>query len=312
MSFLQSKEWFEFQKSLGRGVFFYERGGVKTGIIKLPLPFKKSYLYIPHGPAMDFNQMQGRIDNEVRNFLQYLKELAKKEKAIFIKAEPLNDNVAQFLAKNKFERSKKEIQPSRTVILDLTQTEDQILDKLHHKTRYNIKVAEKNGITVQGSTRQGSTLPVDNLEDFWKLMKKTAKRDKFSSHPKEYYEKLLNFFSGNSQISTKLFLAYHRDQSVAGLILLMYKGTGYYLHGVSDYNFRSLMAPYLLHWSVINFLKKEGLEKYDWWGIDARRWPGVTRFKLGWGGRTVEYPDSFDLTTSWWWHLMYKVSRKIF
>ncbi|TSC74721.1 MAG: Methicillin resistance protein, partial [Parcubacteria group bacterium Gr01-1014_44] len=140
-SFLQSKEWFDFQKSLGRGVFLYEEGGIKTGVIKLPLPFKKSYLYIPHGPAMDFNQMTGGIDNAVRNFLQYLKTLAKKEKAIFIKAEPFNDSVAQFLAKNKFKKSKKEIQPSKTVVLDLTQTEDQLLDRLHHKTRYNIKVA---------------------------------------------------------------------------------------------------------------------------------------------------------------------------
>ena len=104
-SFLQSKEWFEFQGSLGRSIFFYEENGVKTGIIKMPLPFKKSYLYIPHGPEMDFNQMTSGIDNAVRGFIQYLKSLAKKEKSIFIKAEPLQDNIAQFLAKNKFKKS---------------------------------------------------------------------------------------------------------------------------------------------------------------------------------------------------------------
>lgn len=309
-SFLQSQEWFDFQKSLGREVFLYEKGGIKTGVIKMPLPFKRSYLYLPHGPAMDFNQMYGGIDNEIRNFLRYLKNLAKEEGSIFIKAEPLNDNVAQFLAKNKFKKSKKETQPSRTVVLDLTQSEDQLLDRLHHKTRYNIKVAEKHKIKVP--TLQGPTLPVDNHEDFWKLMKKTSKRDKFSSHPKDYYEKLLNFFSGNSQISTKLFLAYRDDQPVSGLILLTYGDTGYYLHGASDYEYRSLMAPYLLHWTVVKFLKEAGLKNYDWWGVDARKWPGVTRFKLGWGGRTVEYPGSFDLTTSWWWHQFYKLARKVF
>jgi len=305
-SFLQSKEWFNFQKSLGRAVFFYEQRGIKTGIIKLPLPFKKSYLYISHGPTIDFNQMTGGIDNEVRNFIRYLNNLAKEEKALFIKAEPLNDSVAQFLAKNKFKRSKKEIQPARTVILDLTQSEDQLLDRLHHKTRYNIKVAEKNSVVIHP---QGWTLRVDN---FWKLMKKTVKRDKFSSHPKDYYEKLLNFFSGASEIKTKLFLAYHQDKPVAGLILLTHKGTGYYLHGASDYDYRHLMAPYLLHWSVIKFLKQEGFENYDMWGIDSRRWPGVTRFKLGWGGRTVEYPGTFDKTISWWWHQLYKISHKVF
>ena len=302
-SFLQSKEWFDFQKSLGREVFLYERGGVKAGIIKLPLPFKKSYLYLPHGPAMDFNRMTGGIDNEVRNFVHYLKDLAKKEKAIFIKAEPLNDSVAQFLAKNKFKKSKKEIQPHKTIILDLLKSEEEILAAMHHKTRYNIKVAEKYNVLVQ---------PSFDLDIFWKLMKKTAKRDKFSSHSKEYYEKLLNFFSDSSEIKTRLFLAYHQDQPVAGLILLLYGETGYYLHGASDYDHRSLMAPYLLHWSVINFLKKENFNNYDLWGIDACRWPGVSRFKLGWGGRTREYPGTFDLTTSWWWHQAYKISKKLF
>ncbi|MDP3730957.1 MAG: peptidoglycan bridge formation glycyltransferase FemA/FemB family protein [bacterium] len=309
ISFLQSKDWFNFQKSQGRPVFFYDQGGVQTGIIRLPLPFKKSYLYIPHGPEMDFNQMTGGIDNEVMNFIRYLKKLAKEEKAIFIKTEPLNDSVAQFLAKNKFKRSKKEIQPAKTVILDLTQIEDQLLDRLHYKTRYNIKVAEKNDVVIH---IPGPTWDVDNLDLFWKLMKKTAKRDKFSSHSKDYYKKLLNFFGGASEIKTKLFLAYHQDKPVAGLVLLMYKGTGYYLHGASDYDYRHLMAPYLLHWSVIKFLKQEGFENYDMWGIDPRHWPGVTRFKLGWGGRTVERPGSFDRTTSWWWHMAYKLGRKIF
>ena len=308
-TFLQSKEWFDFQKSLGREVFLYERGGVKAGIIKLPLPFKKSYLYLPHGPAVDFNQMAGGIDNEIRNFLQYLKNLAKKEKAIFIKAEPLNDSVAQFLAKNKFKKSKKEIQPSKTIVLNLTQNDDQLLDHLHHKTRYNIKVAQKNGVVIH---MQGSTLHVDNLEIFWELMKKTFKRDKFFPHPKDYYEKLLNFFREGSGIKTKLFLAFHQDKPVAGLILLTYGDTGYYLHGASDYEYHNLMAPYLLHWSAIKFLKETDFKKYDWWGIDSKRWPGLTRFKLGWGGRTVEYPGTFDLTTSWWWHQVYKISKKLF
>lgn len=301
-SFLQSKEWLDFQKSLGREIFFYEQGGIKTGLIKMPLSLKKSYLYIPHGPEMDFNQMTGRIDNELRNFVKYLKGLAREQRAIFIKTEPLNDSVAQFLAKNKFQKSKKEIQPSKTVILDLTQGQEELLNHLHHKTRYNIKVAEKNGIAVRES---------DDFEFFWRLMKKTTKRDKFSPHPKDYYEKLLHFFMENPEIKTKLFLAYYQDKPVAGLILLLHDKTGYYLHGASDYEYHNRMAPYLLHWSTINFLKKENLENYDLWGIDMYRWPGVTRFKLGWGGRVIEHPGSFDLTTSWWWHLGYKISRKI-
>ena len=301
-TFLQSKDWFDFQRSLGRSVFEYDKDGIKTGVIKLPEPFKKSYLYIAHGPEADFNSMTGGLKNPIKNFLVWLKDLAKKEKSIFIKIEPLSDSVAQTLAEHGFKKSKKEIQPSRTVVVDLIKSENELLDAMHHKTRYNVKVAEKNGIEIKES---------DDFESFWKLIKKTSKRDKFSSHSKDYYQKLLNFFSGDREIKTKLHLAFYQDKPIAGLVLLTYKDSAFYLHGASDYDYRSFMAPHKLHWEVIKKLKASGFKLYDFWGIDSRKWPGVTRFKLGWGGRVVEHPGSFDLSISWLWFLAYKMARKL-
>ena len=302
MNFLQSKDWSDFQRSLGRPVFEYDQSGIKAGVIKFNLPFKKSYLYIPAGPEMDFNSMAGGLKNPVSNFVVWLKELARKEKSIFIKAEPLSDSVAQTLADHKFKKSKKEIQPSRTVVIDLTKSEDELLGAMHHKTRYNIKIAEKKGIVVRES---------ENVESFWKLMKKTSKRDMFSSHPKDYYQKLLNFFSEGKEVRTKPYLAFSENEPVAGLILLTYKDSAYYLHGASDYNYRQYMAPYKLHWEMIQKLQVSGYKLYDLWGIDFKKWPGVTRFKLNWGGKVVEYPSSFDLSISWLWHLAYKLARKL-
>ncbi len=123
-SFLQSKEWTEFQKSLGREVFEYEKEGISAKIIKHDLPLGKSYLYIPYGPEMDFNQMTGGFKNLVVNFVKWLREEAKKRKSIFVKVEPLVDSVAQALAESRFKKSKKEIQPSKTVIINLEQSED--------------------------------------------------------------------------------------------------------------------------------------------------------------------------------------------
>lgn len=308
-SFLQSKLWLEFQKSLGREVFEYNKDGVRAGIIKLPLWFGKSYLYIPHGPVMDFNAMLGGEKNPVWNWLHWLKDLAKKEQAIFIKAEPANDHVAQTLAERKFRRSHKEIQPSRTVILDLEKSEAELKAAMHHKTRYNIGVAEKHGIIVKES---------EDIDVFWELMQKTTKRDRFYSHPKRYYEKLFTFFHNQQDIRVKLYLAYQGPPSggagppSGGALVLFYKDSGFYLHGASDYEYRQYMAPYLLHWEILKSLKLQGLKFYDFWGINARRWPGVTRFKLGWGGRTVEYPGFFDWRLSWWWYQGYKLARKIF
>jgi lipid II:glycine glycyltransferase (peptidoglycan interpeptide bridge formation enzyme) len=108
-----------------------------------------------------------------------------------------------------------------------------------------------------------------------------------------------------------LVMAYDKEKPIAGAIMMTYGDTCYYLHGASDYEHRSLMAPYALHWENIKYLKKNNIKYYDFWGIDAKKWPGVTRFKLGWGGDTKENPGSFDFVVSRVWYLVYSLARKI-
>jgi len=56
------------------------------------------------------------------------------------------------------------------------------------------------------------------------------------------------------------------------------------------------MAPYLLQWTVIKEAKKNNNYRYyDFYGIDEKKWPGVTRFKIGFGGFSVKYPGTYDL-----------------
>lgn len=288
----------EFQKSLGREVFEYEKGGISAKIIKHDLPLGKNYLYIPYGPDMDFNQMIGGFKNPVANFVGWLREEAKMRKSIFVKIEPMTDGVAQVLAEHKFKKSKKEVQPSKTVVIDLSKGEEELLAEMHHKTRYNIGVADRHGVVVGEHS---------DSDSFLGLLKKTTKRDKFNPHPADYYKKLFDC----RELQTKLYFANHNGKPVAAALVLVFGDTGYYLHGASDYEYRSLMAPYALHWHIIKQLKTEGLKQYDFWGIDARKWPGVTRFKLGWGGKTVEYPGSFNLPISKFWYMVYKITQKL-
>lgn len=295
--------WLDFQKEIGHKVWRFDDGKIRANVIKYPLPFGKSYLYIPHGPEIQFEDIQGGIKNELANFIKYLKDLAKEEKAIFIKMEPLSDVVMELLYRKGVRRSSKQIQPYKSVVLNLDLSEEHLLGKMHQKTRYNIKVAEKYGITIK---------PSNDVDEFWKLMKKTTKRDRFSSHSKEYYKKLLEFLHNKGEIKTDLLVAYHGDKAVAGAIVLQYGDTGYYLHGASDYEYRAMMAPHALHWYIIKYLKNNGIKCYDFWGIDSCKWPGVTRFKLGWGGDLKEYPGSFDIPVSRLWYFVYSLARKIF
>lgn len=301
MSFLQSKEWLEFQISIGRKGWRFDDGIIRANIIQHDIPFSKNYLYVPHGPEIDLNSISGGIRNELEKFMTYLRNLAKDNKSIHVKMEPLSDSVAELLVPLGFRKSKKEIQPSRSILVDLSKPEEDLLAHIHHKTRYNIKVAKRNINTEEGI----------NIDQFWSLIQKTAKRDRFHTHTKEYYQKLVDFFSDGREISMSMIIAKNNNRPVAAMLALIYKDSVYYIHGASDYQFRSLMAPYALHWHAMRKYKNMGLKYYDFWGINSLKWPGVTRFKLGWGGREIEYPGSFDLSVSKFWYLAYKTINKI-
>jgi lipid II:glycine glycyltransferase (peptidoglycan interpeptide bridge formation enzyme) len=276
MSFLQSKEWADFQKSLGRKVWQID----SVGVIKHNLPFGKSYLYSP----------RCRGNFLLEDFLKKIKEIAKKENAIFFKVEPTEINKKFGLRKSK------DIQPRKTLILDITKSEQELLNQMHYKTRYNIGLAEKKGVRIKRDKNL--------FEDFWKLMEETTKRDGFKPHPKEYYKKMLEI------PEVELFGAKFGNKIIAANIVVFYNKTAIYLHGASDYEHRNLMAPHLLQWEQIKEAKKRGCAEYDFWGIDEQKWPGVTRFKKGFGGQEVIYPGAYDLIFQPAWYKIYKLVKK--
>lgn len=310
-SFLQTQDWLNFQKHIGRKTwrFVYPEHSqgndvhIAANIIQHDLPFGKNYLYVPHGPEIFLGEIRSGLKNEVDNFFKYLKNLGKENKSIFVKIEPLADVVTEIIYRKILKHSKKTIQPKRTVLVDLNLPEAGLLEQMHHKTRYNIRLAEKKGLKLEESK---------NIKEFWKLLKKTAKNDNFSTHNYEYYEKLIEFFTDDKELKTKMVFEMSEGKALAGAILLIFGDTVHYLHGAMDRDYKNWMAPYLMHWEIMKWAKTNGYHSYDFWGIDARKWPGVTRFKLGWGGREVEYPGSFDMPVSKIWYFVYNLARRVF
>jgi len=297
-SFLQSSAWMNFQKSLGRKVWQVDR----INIIKHNLPFGKSYLYSPRGKD-NFLPHAGMARGLFESFLEKIREIAKKENAIFFKIEPQKQVDKNLLKKFGF-RKGQNIQPKRTLILDVTKSEKELLKEMHPKTRYNIRLAEKKGVKVR----------IDNnkFESFWKLLEQTAKRDGFHTHSKGYYKKMLEI------PEIELFVALSpstANQSmtkiIAANIVSFYKKRSIYLHGASDYKYRNLMAPYLLQWEQIKKARERECLEYDFWGIDEKKWPGITRFKKGFRGREIDHIGAYDLIFQPIWYKLYKLARKI-
>lgn len=297
--FLQSWEWGEFQEKVSGIVW---RIGVENDsgelvasakIIKKQLPMGRSYFYCGRGPVF----AGGGWDEEAGRLLfNEVKRIAADEQVMFLRFDPMFA-----VALPEFETIKTmDVQPSQTWVLDLKKSEDEILKEMHQKTRYNIKLAEKKGVKIMegGSGR---------FEDFWQLMCATGDRDEFSTHGRSYYQAMLDL----DKNFLKLFFAEYKGKPLVGNIMVFFGDTVSYIHGGSANEDREVMAPHLVQWHCIKLAKSLGYSYYDFYGVSEERWPGVTRFKKGFGGREVNYPGTFDIVYDPSWYSVYKMVRKV-
>ncbi len=257
--------------------------------------FPNSY-YCPRGPIINSSESLELWQVILKTWV----EQGRKFKAFFIKLDPslinleLFKKAAQSLGL-KIKRVKSR-QPQQTVYLDLNLSEEDLLRQMKAKTRYNIKVALRHNLSLRDDK--------NDFEDFFKLLSATKDRDAFRLHPKNHYLNLIN--NGVRLISIK------KDQTMlAAGLFVFYQDTATYLHGASNYQYRSKMAPYLLHWELIKKAKAENLKYYDFYGIDEKNWPGVTRFKRGFGGKELNYPDSYDIILKQPYYSLYNNLKNI-
>lgn len=284
-SFLQSDIWADFQKSLNRKTWRVD----EVLVIKHNLPLNRNYLYSPHPYFLNFGGQ-----SHFGEWLEKTRRIAKEENAIFLKLEFKDSVDKKILKKFGFKKSTN-IQFQKTIILDITKSEQELLKQMHYKTRYNIRLAERKRIEIKKGKKY--------FEDFWKLLKETAKKGKFHTHSKKHYSKILRI------PGVELFVASFKDKIIAANIVLFWDKRATYLHGGTDYNYRNLMAPYLLQWHQILEAKKRDCSEYDFWGIDEKKWPGVTRFKKGFGGKEISYPGAYDLLFQSLWYKIYKLAK---
>lgn len=301
ISFLQSFRWLEIQNNNNKKVFL-KKIKIDNNLIGFFLALEnnlfngKKYWYIPRGPVF-----LGENKNYWPDFFIALEKIALEKKLIFIRFEPIEENFNNFLLLNKKNfRKTKDIQVSKTSFLDLSLNENELLKNMGQKTRYNIKLANKKNVKVFESD-------ISDFEEFWKLISLTAKRDQFFIHSKNYYYNLIN--SDNNFI--KLFTAKFNNKILAVGIFSFFGNSVSYLHGASSNEFRNLMAPYSLQWEIIKLAKSKGFKYYDFCGVDDKKWPGVSRFKRGFGGQEFNYLGTFDYIIKNNFYFIYYFIRKI-
>lgn len=278
--FLQSWNWGDFQQSLERKFWRLDLNGEYVLVIKMPLPLGKNYFYIPRTKI--------ELDNAK---LDILKQFAKKQGSIFLRIDPFKQDLASLGFKKI-----KPFQPAKTLLLDLSKSEEELLAEMHQKTRYNIRLAEKKGVVLAESTEE-------QFLKFYDLVFDTYKRKGKKLFDRNYYHKLFQ------NDLAKIFFAKYESEILTANLVIFYGDTVTYLHGGSSEKHKNIMAPHLLQWETIKKAKSLGYKYYDFWGIEDR-YPGVVRFKTGFGGFEVSYPGTFDLPISKSWYKAYRLVKK--
>ena len=194
------------------------------------------------------------------------------------------------------------VQPSDTVVIDLSRGEDELLASMHKKNRYNIRLAERKGVTVRvvdpAASKERETAR-SALRSWYEIYRETARRDGITIHAPQYYEHLFELVRPGADPRLRLYLAEHEGDLLAGIIVVLHGGGATYLYGASSDEKRNLMPNYALQWRAMREAREFGCGWYDLFGVppaDDPKHPlhGLYRFKTGFGGELVRRLGAWD------------------
>jgi len=336
----QTSRWGEFQAARGSGwgywiigVFAGEKLAGGALVLRRRLPAGRSWLYIPKGPLLQSSYGQenknrpdkkktgeGKIaaDEQLKALLKAIRELAKAEKALFLRVEPAGvlQGPPDFGERGEpnwqnfgFKPAHAHYQPEHSLVVDLRPGQEQILAQMKPKGRYNIKVAQKKGVEVLVAGEAGGPTLQEGAAEFHRLLKETTSRDGFSAHSAEYYLQMLQKLGADRKDGlARLNLARLEGKIIAAIIVTFYRDLAIYYFGASANSHRNVMAPYLLQWKAMQESKKRGMKWYDFLGTaplmesengfeydQKHAWAGVTEFKLKFGGQKVDFEKGREL-----------------
>lgn len=324
-NFLQSWAWGEFHQRLGRSIYRVEFDkGMFQAIVE---PAKRGrHLIVPGGPLLKnyFSLPQWQ------QAVTLMKEIALKEKCVFIRIRPQAENSKQLSKITKqigFLPSPMHLHAQLTRLLDLSLSDDELLSQMRKSTRYEIKRALKMEIAVEQSDDEKL------IDDFIELQDETAKREKFIPFPKKY---LLDQFREFKKANTaKLFFVSQLRPGLAAVarpglskpiciaFVIFYRGETVYHYAASNEEARKIPAAYAIQWAIIQEAKRRNCRIYNLWGDVAdeklsanwrtHRFAGPSLFKRGFGGKQFAYFPAHDLPLSlkYWINWAIENIRKI-
>ena len=293
---LQSWEWGEFREKMGQRVV--RSGNYQLFFHHLPkIPFTIGYF--PKGLLPD------------KKMIEALRKIGKENRAIFIKLEPnviMQHETYSMKHEKKLEklglRQGRPLFTQYTSIIDLTKSEEELLARMHPKTRYNLRLAQRHGVKVEEDNSP------EAFTTFLTLLLETTKRQGFYAHNEQFHRTQWQILQPAG--ISHLLVARYKGKILAAFLLFLFNKVLYYPYGASTRENRGVMAPTLLLWEAIRFGKKNGCRTFDLWGETAPEvkpgdpWFGWHRFKQGFSPQVVEFIGTYDLVLNPFLYQLYR------
>lgn len=314
-TFLDSWNWGEFQKREGERIWrfgIYDNGQLISVALAIKVKARRgTFIFVPHGPNV--NNQDTRNNNQILETLtNKLKEIAKQEKAHFIRIAPIWEKSKQnsdFFEDLGFIAAPIHIHPEVTWELDIKGSEQELLMNMRKTTRYLIRQAQKNADIEIVKTQD-----IEDLKKFNEIYCSTATRHKFVPFSLKYIQNQFSSFSPDDQIL--MFLGKYKNEVISSNIIVFWQNIGFYHHGASLSKYNKIPVSYLLQWEAIKEAKQRGCERYNFWGIapddnKSHPWAGLSLFKKGFGGYRKNYVQTRDLPLSKVYSLITRPFEKI-
>lgn len=311
-SFLQSWNWGEFHSALGRQIFrlgFYQNNQLVGLALLIKIKAKRAtYIECPGGPVLNWDD-----PSLVKAAIQLIKLMAEQNSVSFVRIRPniLKTNERFKQLKNLgFIKAPMHLHAETTWVLNLNQSEEELLKAMRKNTRYSIKQAFKLEVEVIKSLDEA------DIDTLYNLQLEVVQRRNFIPFSKLHLQQQFQAFAVDNQI--QLFKAVYQGQVLAIAFIIFYGREAVYHYSGSSNQLRQIPASYALQWAAILEAKKRGMARYNFWGIaptanPRHRFSGVTLFKKGFGGQRIDYLPAHDLIMrpSYWFNFIIESWRRL-
>ena len=312
--FTQSSANGEFYKSLGEQFWIFaiiENNQIIGGSLVSSVHAKRgNFLLLSYGPVLDCKNK-----SLAKEFFEFLKKFAKKERYDFIRISPFWDDTPEIKRTVKsfgFRKAPLHMLAENTWLLNLEKPLDKLMKDMKKNHRNLIRRCEREGVTIK------KTMDPNGLGRFQEMHDVVAKRHNFHRFSRKFIQKEFSALTGKGNVA--LYEAFLPDGRLDSAAIIFYFGNmAAYRHSASLHLDKRLPTSYLIQWTVIQEAKEKGKKWYNFWGIAPKGsdkkhpFAGITHFKKGFGGQQKDLLPAYDFPISlkYWFTFAIESVRRI-